>query len=238
MINNRANAPNTAALCGSQRDGNANKLSVHLPPFLSSFPQRPNYRNGNVSWPRQRPSGCALLLQYYPLFPVRVRPPDRPTERVLYLAEMRPRKLGSLQRHRRARSRPFLPPSSATGLHSSGPALPLSFSGRGHGLGNRLSFSSLFSRGHFERNRLDGHGRSREGHREVNRRLGEREWGYIRRLRVSKSGRNSGSTIEAAANVIPETGIIKDAWDVLIKGPVYMAFKNVYKVLSFNLLNL
>ena len=111
MINNRANAPNTAALCGSQRDGNANKLSVHLPPFLSSFPQRPNYRNGNVSWPRQRPSGCALLLQYYPLFPVRVRPPDRPTERVLYLAEMRPRKLGSLQRLRRARSRPFPPPS-------------------------------------------------------------------------------------------------------------------------------
>ena len=55
---------------------------------------------------------------------------------------------------------------------------------------------------------------------------------------MSKSGRNSGSTIEAAANVIPETGIIKDAWDVLIKGPVYMAFKNVYKVLSFNLLNL
>ena len=138
MINNRANAPNTAALCGSQRDGNANKLSVHLPPFLSSFPQRPNYRNGNVSWPRQRPSGCALLLQYYPLFPVRVRPPDRPTERVLYLAEMRPRKLGSLQRHRRAVS-----PPSTIGLHSSGPARPLSLSDRGHSLGRRPTFFLL-----------------------------------------------------------------------------------------------
>ena len=64
----------------------------------------------------------ATLQLFYPLFfppfpPASATRTNGPSKCFPYLAEMRPRKLGPLQRHRRARSRPF-PSPSAIGLHS------------------------------------------------------------------------------------------------------------------------
>ena len=137
------------------------------------------YRNGNVtelSWPRHsagkgRQSGCgdiaAILSSLFPFLPsASATRTNGPSKCFPYLAEMRPRKLGPLQRHRRARSRPFPSPSlfhyRLTQDLLSPPASALSAASITDFLSLRCISPSPF------RDRLDGRVRGRGRHGQVN----------------------------------------------------------------------
>ena len=139
------------------------------------------YRNGNVtelSWPRHsagkgRQSGCgdiaAILSSLFPSLPsASATRTNGPSKCFPYLAEMRPRKLGPLQRHRRARSRPFPSPSlllryvsASTGPALSPPASASSAASITDFLSLRCISPSPF------RDRLDGRVRGRGRHGQV-----------------------------------------------------------------------